>query len=281
MSATPSPSPLSPVTFVKLGGSLITDKNRPHTPRLDVLARLAEEIAAARRTQPGLRLLLGHGSGSFGHVPGQKYGTRQGVHTPAEWLGFVEVWREAAALNHLVMDALASADVPAVAFPPSAAVLADGRQAAGWDLSPLSAALEAGLLPVIYGDVAFDRALGGTILSTEDLFTHLVPRLRPARILLAGLEAGVWADYPACTRLVPEITPANYAQLTAALGGSRATDVTGGMASKVRLALDWAQTVAGLEVRIFSAVNPGSLFAALLGEPLGTLVTLRNGEQGV
>ena len=42
------------------------------------------------------------------------------------------------------------------------------------------------------------------------------------------------------------------------------------MASKVRQALDWAQAVPGLEVRIFSAAAPGSLLAALLGEPLGT-----------
>ena len=142
-------------------------------------------------------------------------------------------------------------------------MIAAGGQAAAWDLSLLDAALEAGLLPVVYGDVVFDHTLGGTILSTEDLFTHLVPRLRPTRILLAGLEAGVWADYPACTSLVPEITPANYAQLATALGGSHATDVTGGMASKVRLALDWAQSVPGLEVCIFSASAPGSLTTRL------------------
>jgi isopentenyl phosphate kinase len=267
------PSPLPPLTLLKLGGSLITDKNCPHTPRLDVLARLAGEIASARRIQPDLRLLLGHGSGSFGHVPAKKYGTRQGVHTSTEWLGFMDVWREAAALNRLVVDALATAGLPALSFPPSAAVIAADGQAVSWDMAPLLAALDAGLLPVVYGDVVFDRTLGGTILSTEDLFTHLAPRLRPTRILLAGLEAGVWADYPACTRLIPEITPANHAQLDAALGGSYATDVTGGMASKVRLALDWAQAVPGLEVRIFSAADPGSLLSALLGEPLGTRVT--------
>ncbi len=270
------PSPLPPLTLVKLGGSLITDKTRPHTPRPEVLARLAEEIASARRIQPDLRLLLGHGSGSFGHVPAQKYGTRQGVHTPAEWLGFVEVWRQAAALNRLVMTALYAADIPAISFPPSASVIATGGQVASWDLSSLTAALDAGLLPVIYGDVVFDYILGGTILSTEDLFTHLVPLLRPARILLAGLEAGVWADYPACTRLIPEITPANYPQLAAVLGGSHATDVTGGMASKVRQALDWVQAVPGLEVCIFSAVSPGSLQAALLDAPLGTIIRNTN-----
>jgi isopentenyl phosphate kinase len=266
-------SPLPPLTLIKLGGSLITDKNRPHTPCLEVIARLAEEIATARRTQPGLRILLGHGSGSFGHVPAQKYDTRQGVHTPEAWLGFVEVWREAAALNRLVMDALGAADVPALCFPPSASLIAAAGQVASWDLSPLLAARDAGLLPVIYGDVVFDRTLGGTILSTEDLFTHLVRVLRPARVLLAGLEAGVWADYPACTQLIPEITTENYPQLAAALGGSNATDVTGGMASKVHQALGWAQVVPDLEVCIFSAEAPGSLLAALLGETLGTRIT--------
>jgi len=45
------------------------------------------------------------------------------------------------------------------------------------------------------------------------------------------------------------------------------------MASKVAQALDWAQAVPDLEVRIFSAEAPGSLLAALLGEPLGTRIT--------
>lgn len=55
-------------------------------------------------------------------------------------------------------------------------------------------ALANGILPVVYGDVVFDEVRGGTILSTEDLFQHLAHQLHPERVLLAGLEAGVWAD---------------------------------------------------------------------------------------
>ena len=33
------------LVFLKLGGSLITDKDRPRTPRPDVLARLAASTA--------------------------------------------------------------------------------------------------------------------------------------------------------------------------------------------------------------------------------------------
>jgi len=258
--------------FLKLGGSLITDKTSPHTPNLDVLRRLAGEVAKARQRFNSLKLLIGHGSGSFGHVPARRFNTRQGVHTPAEWGGFVEVWREAAALDRLVLDAFSAADLPVIAFPPSAGLVARDGQVEAWDVSPIEMALQAGIIPMVFGDVVFDGKRGGTIFSTEDLFDHLARRLRPARILLAGLEAGVWADYPTCTELVDEINPKNLAQIAPALGGSAATDVTGGMLSKVAQSLALAQSIPGLEVRIFSGVIPGMVERALAGEPVGTLI---------
>lgn len=257
--------------FLKLGGSLITDKMRPHTPRPETLARLAEEIAAARAADPSLRLVLGHGSGSFGHVPARRYGTRQGVRSAEDWRGFVAVWDEAAALNRLVLAALAAAGLAALPFPPSAAALARAGKLAEWHTAPLEAALQAGLLPVVYGDVVFDAAWGGTILSTEDLFEALAQRLRPQQVLLAGLEAGVWADYPHCTQLVERVTPANVETL--ALYGSAAADVTGGMASKVHQSLALAQSLPGLKVLIFSGQTPGNVQRALSGEGMGTQVT--------
>ena len=262
----------STLQFLKLGGSLITDKSRPHTPRLDVLGRLSREISEARTQEPFINLIIGHGSGSFGHVPAKKYGTRQGVHTAQEWMGFAEVWREAAALNRLVMDALASAGLPVISFPPSASVTARSGRVEAWDLAPIRSALQAKLIPVVQGDTVFDSLRGGTILSTEDLFDYLARQLRPTRILLAGLEKGVWADYPTCSRLIPEITPANLEEVAPALGGSAETDVTGGMASKVHQSLSQVKAVPGLEILIFSGQQPGAVKEALLGSQAGTVV---------
>ena len=266
------PSSILGLQLLKLGGSLITDKARPHSPRLDLLARLAGEIAAVRRQDSSLQLILGHGSGSFGHIPAQKYGTRQGVRTPEEWQGFVEVWRQATALNHLVVEALGDAGLPAFSLPPSASVTARDGQIAAWDLKPLISALKAGLLPVVYGDVVFDGLRGGTILSTEDLFTHLVRQLHPRRLLLAGLEPGVWGDFPACTQLVKEITPLNLPEIISSIGASAAIDVTGGMINKVQQSLRLAQEIPGLEVRIFSGETPGIITQALAGKPVGTAI---------
>ena len=75
------------LVFLKLGGSLITDKTQAYTARLEKLTDLARQIARALQTQPELRLVLGHGSGSFGHTAAKKYGTRDGISAGYRWPG--------------------------------------------------------------------------------------------------------------------------------------------------------------------------------------------------
>ena len=50
------------LVFLKLGGSLITDKTQPYTPKLDIIEDAALQISTALRTQPDLRLVIGHGT---------------------------------------------------------------------------------------------------------------------------------------------------------------------------------------------------------------------------
>ncbi len=260
------------LVFLKLGGSLITVKNQPHTPRIDILDRLAQEIADARRQNPTLRLLLGHGSGSYGHAAASKYHTRQGVRTTEDWFGFAEVWQEAAELNWLVMKAMHSAGLPARLFRPSAEVISQGGKVNTWKLGGLVNALEDNLLPVIYGDVSFDKERGGTILSTEDLFTYLARQLLPNQILFAGLQPGVWQNFPESTRLVPEITPLSFHEIEPGLKGSSDPDVTGGMADKVQQMMTLVGEIPGLSAAIFSGDVPGNVFHALMGDTLGTVI---------
>jgi isopentenyl phosphate kinase len=271
---------MTELVFLKLGGSLITDKDLPYTPRLDKLTRLAQEIKAAlfsdrmagSQKQPGLKLILGHGSGSFGHTAGKKYGTRNGVHTPEEWAGFAEVRFQAAELNRHVMETLFKADVPAISFPPSATIVSRDGKVASYETAAIRMALANNLLPVVYGDVAFDEVRGGTILSTEDLFGYLARELHPQRILLAGMEAGVWDDFPARTKLVNAISPRSYEEMRKRIGKSASADVTGGMASKVEEMLDLVQQVDGLTAQIFSAEDAGNLTRVLEGKAVGTLI---------
>lgn len=259
--------------FLKLGGSLLTDKTGVEQTRPQVITRIAQEIARAQQAQPELALLLGHGSGSFGHVAAAKHGTRHGVHTLEQWLGFAEVSAAAARLNKIVTDTLIQAGVPAISFQPSASALCANGLLESLAIKPIQRALRHQLIPLVYGDVAFDLVRGGTIVSTEELFAYLVAELQPTWLLLAGETDGV---YDLHGNTIPLITPDNFAQVKEALGGSRGTDVTGGMASKVLAMLELVQTHPTLSIVIFSGLTPGNLTQALLDPTAVQGTVLRN-----
>jgi isopentenyl phosphate kinase len=250
--------------FLKLGGSLITDKSRAQTARPDAIRRLAEEIAQARAERGALRIVLGHGSGSFGHPEAKRYGTAGGVRTAEEWRGFAAVWAAADKLNRLVMDSLAAAGVPAVRIAPSGCAMLSAGELAEMPADTAAAALAAGIVPVVHGDAVFDRERGGGIASTEMVFAGLARKIHPGRILLAGLAAGVFSDYPECRNLLREIRAGAGGEIPGA-DGSAQTDVTGGMLSKAAGMRALVLAEPGLEVLIFSGEAAGNVRRALLG----------------
>jgi isopentenyl phosphate kinase len=256
--------------FLKLGGSLITHKDLAETVRYLVLQRTAMEIARAKAKNPELRLLLGHGSGSFGHIVAAQYTTNRGAATPSEWKGFAHVWGSAQRLNRIVVDFLMNEDLPVMTFPPSASTICDAGAIQEMAYQPIIDAIDAGLIPVVYGDVTFDRTQGAAIVSTETVFAFLARHLHPSRVLIAGIEKGVYADYPASEKILRSMTAKDLEEI--GLGGAQDTDVTGGMLGKVEAALKIAGTNPNIEVRIFSGEAPGSIENTLLGAKPGTLV---------
>lgn len=260
------------LVFLKLGGSLITDKTLEAVARLEVIDRLAGEIAEALRQRPDLALLLGHGSGSFGHPSAARYGVDRG-HL-SDWRGYAETAAAALRLNRLVVDALLHHDVPAVSVQPSASARAIKRRLVALDSETVRLLLAKGLVPLLYGDVALDEAQGCAIISTEEVFRLLAQRLRPARVIEAGEVEGVYA--PDSDAVVDVVHPGNIAQVLGGLGQARGVDVTGGMASKVALMLEMARAVPGLKGRIISGMRPGLVTQVLVDPEMrgGTRITM-------
>jgi isopentenyl phosphate kinase len=267
---------MSKLVFLKLGGSVITDKDNPNTANLQHIGTIAKEIAQALTDDPGITLLIGHGSGSFGHHAAHQYGTRNGVKTLQDWKGFVEVAARARELNQIVIEHLQQAGINVLSISPFSGVMANNHKFESWDISIIKQCLCQSLVPVIYGDVILDRQLGGTILSTEELFSWLAIRLNPDRILLAGIEEGVWRDFPERTQFVEEIHPNDFLTSSTGIKTSTSTDVTGGMYSKVSEMVRLVETLPNLEIQIFSGARPGNIHTALMGTQKGTWI--RNPE---
>jgi len=260
------------LTFLKLGGSLITDKTREATLRPERLRRLATEVRAALDIRPEIKLVLAHGSGSFGHFAGRRYGTRDGVRTPQEWIGYAQVSAAAARLNRSVTDAFLKAGVPVLSLQPSASAQCNDGELQVLSVQPIQTALAQGIVPLLYGDVALDTVRGGTIVSTEEIFLHLAPILRPERILLAGEVTGVMDT---SGNLISQIRLGHLDPTVAQLGGSHGTDVTGGMLSKVTDMLELIAHHPDISVRIFSGQAEQEIQRALIDPDYaaGTLLT--------
>jgi isopentenyl phosphate kinase len=251
--------------FLKLGGSLITDKSREATARERVIKRTAQEIAEALGARPDLRLLVGHGSGSFGHFTARHHALLEAG--PTNWRGYAETGAAAARLNRLVADIFLGEGVPVVSIQPSASAHCQGGELVSMATKPIERMLHHGLVPLVYGDVALDGIRGCTIISTEQIFAHLADHLEPARIVLAGQVEGVFTADPLrddSAQLIPEISRHNFDQVESMLAGSHGVDVTGGMLTKVRIMHALVQKRPELTVQLISGRQPGMIKRALL-----------------
>ena len=251
--------------FLKLGGSAITDKTRESSAREDVISRVAREINQARGANPALSLLIGHGSGSFGHFAAQKSGFGQ----RGNWREYAETGAVATRLTRLLTDIFLAEGVPIVAMQPSASARCREGELIELAVGPIQTALAHNLVPLVHGDVAFDETRDMTIASTEMIFAYLAPIFKPSRIILAGIVDGVFTGDPLknpAVQLISEITPANFPQIESQLRGSHGVDVTGGMIAKVRSMVALVQREPAIRVQIISAMREGLIAQTLTVE---------------
>jgi isopentenyl phosphate kinase len=225
-------------TVLKLGGSVVTAKDEPETVDEGALAAAAASVAAATDD-----LVLVHGGGSFGH----HHADRHGVTTTAgtdHAIAARAIHDAMKRLNDAVLDALATEGVEAVPVHPFSVGARDATGDLTLPTDSVETMLAEGFTPVLHGDVVAHEGNGATIVSGDELVVELATRLDAERV---GLCSGVPGVLDESGAVVDRIE--RFADVEAALGGSDATDVTGGMAAKVRalLALDAPAVVFGAE----------------------------------
>lgn len=259
--------------FLKLGGSVITDKTREATAQEEIVRRIAREIKWAWDASPELEILIGHGSGSFGHFAAKKFGFGERDN----WRAYAETGAAASRLNRIVTDIFLAEDLPVVAMQPSASARCRDGELIDLAVEPIQTALAHSLIPLVYGDVAFDDVRGMTIASTEKIFAYLAPILKPARIILAGIVNGVFTADPlrdSSAQLMREITPDTFPQIESQLRGSHGVDVTGGMIAKVESMVRLVEREPSISIHIISALKENSIERALMQEDIeaGTVI---------
>lgn len=243
---------------MKLGGSVLTDKERYRTPRIDAIARLATELSRVHGP-----LAVVHGAGSYGHVVAQTHRLAEGGGTP---LDVARVHADVRELTGLLLAALREAGVPAVSHSAFDLARLDQGALLSFHATAVAESLRAGLVPVLSGDVCLDASRGWSILSGDVVMAELAKAYGPERAVFATDVEGIYDRWPGGARLARV-----RADEGVAAGAPGRPDVTGAMGSKLARARDVAKW--GVTVVVVDGTVPGRVADALAGkEVVGTIV---------
>ena len=258
------------LTILKLGGSVITRKDKPLTPNTHAIRRLAEEISRAD-LQP---LIIIHGGGSYGHPIAKKYGIAEGFKDDSQIFGFSETHEAMVSLNSLLVRSLLEHRLPAFSISPSSFIMTRNGRVQRLNEEILKAALEFGLIPVLYGDAVFDAEQKFAILSGDQIAAALAIKLNAERIIMGIDVDGLYDSDPKrnpSARLITEISLKDLSKMMKHISESQVPDVTGGMLGKIlelRAAVEH-----GVEALIINALSPNNVYKALKGEDvIGTRI---------
>jgi isopentenyl phosphate kinase len=255
---------------LKIGGSVITDKSRELSIRMEVISRIANEISEA---QPK-NLVIIHGGGSFGHPIAQKYSIKEGFKSQAQMIGFAETHHIMTVLNGLFMDALVWRGIPAISITPSSCMLTKNGRITCFNEAPLKRLLEMGFIPVLYGDVVLDTEMGFTILSGDQIAAFLALKLNAEKIIIGVDVDGLYDRDPKISpraKMFEHLKLNELIEIQGKLGGSNVCDVTGGMSNKIAELIPALDQ--GIPVLIMNASKPGYVYKALRGEKVkGTFI---------
>lgn len=243
--------------LVKLGGSVITDKARPLTPRRPAMRALASAIAGLR--EPAMVV---HGGGSFGHY----WSVRHDMHTRAaeyDARGVAEVKDSMARLSALVTGALLKAGASPYPLAPSSIMRRSRPDAPA--IRDAAGVARAGWVPVTYGDALWAGGRRSFILSGDRIMSMVAAAVRPRLCVFALNADGVYSD-PATREVIPEMRAGQKA-----LTESAGMDVTGGMARKLAESARIAR--AGIDVFVVNGNRPDRMIDAARGRRYrGTLI---------
>ena len=241
--------------LIKLGGSIITNKEKPLSPRRKTIENLAKGLK--RIDEP---MIIVHGGGSYGHYWSVKYD----MHTqPKKYdiRGVAIVKNSMVELNKIILDSFAKNRLSPYCLPPTDFMT--GNKPITKKIKEIEKISKSGLIPVTFGDALWYGQNKTYILSGDKIMTHLAKILKPKLTIFALNEDGLYSDLKT-KKLIHE------------LKGEKPTisnnlmDVTGGMTRKVEEATKIAKM--GMNVFFVNGNKPQRIVKAVKnGKFEGTL----------
>jgi isopentenyl phosphate kinase len=238
---------LQDVVLIKLGGSVVTHKERPMTMNKIAIDQIFKTFMSVK-----VPIIVIHGGGSFGHYWSVKYDMHSKPDKyPSD--GIAVVHESMISLNHKLVKSMIKFNLNPYSVSPFSFVSNNKPHAR--KIVELASMTGDKIIPVTYGDIVYRTNHKYSILSGDELMTMLSYALRPKKVIFAVNVDGVYRD-PRTKELINTVEEESLIKFS-----NVNFDITGGMKRKVREALKISH--AGVNVHFVNGFKPDRLLRIL------------------
>ena len=235
--------------LIKLGGSIITNKEKPLSARRKTIDNILNQIKRIREPK-----ILVHGGGSYGHYWSVKYD----MHTkPAKYdmRGVSIVKNSMIDLNKIILDSAVKNRINAYCLPPTDFM--NGNKPIKNKILTINEIAKSGLTPVTYGDALWFGQKKSYILSGDVIMSMIGKILKPRLSIFILDVDGVYSNTKS-KKLIRDF------KREKPIISKNKIDVTGGMTRKITEATNMSKS--GLKVFFVNGNKPKRILDAVSGK---------------
>ena len=235
--------------LIKLGGSIITNKEKPLSARRKTIDNILNQINRIREPK-----ILVHGGGSYGHYWSVKYD----MHTkPAKYdmRGVSIVKNSMIDLNKIILNSAVKNRINAYCLPPTDFM--NGNKPIKNKILTINEIAKSGLTPITYGDALWFGKKKSYILSGDVIMSMIGKILKPRLSIFVLDVDGVYSNTKS-KKLIRDFKKEKP------IISKNKIDVTGGMTRKITEATNMSKS--GLKVFFVNGNKPKRILDAVSGK---------------
>jgi isopentenyl-diphosphate delta-isomerase len=254
------------IILLKLGGSLLTDKNQPFSIREEVAKSVVQQIIDAEK-----KIILVHGGGSFGHPLAKKYNISEGIDKSIsnQILGLSETHQSMNKFNSYIINLFLEQNYPALSIQASSIFIKDSQIISTYSIDIIETTLDLNILPILYGDIILDKQGSFSIISGDRIIRELCQNLKKysvSKVIFTMETDGLYIkDNDNESVLLTECSSNELESLKLAALGEK-IDVTGGIRGKINSIKEICKY--NIPVQIINGLENGNILKTLKGQEI-------------
>ena len=260
------------ILVLKLGGSLLTDKSTPYKLKEEVLEAVATEIKECIDLGLIKSLVIVHGVGSFGHPPVLQYNLHKGFKEKDQLISMSKTQQIVNKFRNTIATKFLDKGIPINLMHASSMVVGNKMVISENTFESLKGFLSIGMVPLIGGDMMYDKSMGFSVCSGDQIAVILSRVLNAKHLIFATDVPGVFDKDPKSresAELLKEININDLDNVLKQLNKANVADASGRMRGKLlSLVSTKNQIKKGLKVAIFSMIEKDTLKKHLKGEKI-------------